>query len=249
MIIEGIDVSEFQGNIDWYKVKNDGIKFAIIRYADGSYIDRYFHINMAGAIKAGLHVGAYIYSRAVNAAQAREEAQRIIKACAPYAYDMPLYIDLEADNLKHIANMLAQEFIKECEKNNVKGGVYANLYWFNSYIDPEPIKNKPLWLAQWNKTITASDPGLFGLWQYSSSGSVEGIDEPVDLDRCYVEYWEDQPNDNSNVEDDIKKVCASLAEKTKETLKGKYGTGAARVRALGDYYSPVQWIINKVLEE
>ena len=106
--IRAIDVSEWQGLIDWQKVKADGVEVAIIRYADGLYMDRYFHQNMTNAKKAGLHVGSYIFSRAVNAAQAKEEAQRIINACKPYKLDMPIYIDLEAENLKYFANTTAE---------------------------------------------------------------------------------------------------------------------------------------------
>ena len=250
-MVKGIDVSQWQGSIDWKKVAASGVQVAIIRYADGSYIDRYFFQNMAGAIKAGLHVGAYIYSRATNEMQAREEAQRLIKACEPYAYDMPLYIDLEADSQKHIANKIAKAFINECKIRKVKGGIYANLNWFNNYLDPTPYINDPLWLAQYNNKITYKDPNIFGMWQYSSSGRVPGISGNVDLDYCYINYWKDtsQNESTSNVDKKIDEVSASLAEKAKGVLAGKYGAGAAREKALGEYYQPVQFILNKVLED
>ena len=249
MALKGIDVSEYQGVIDWKKVAASGVKVAIVRYADGMYIDRYFYQNMTGAIKAGLHVGAYIYSRAVNAAQAAEEAQRIIKACEPYNYDMPLYIDLEAKNLKYLANTLAKAFMDECKKRGVLGGIYANLDWFNNYLDPMPYIHDPLWIAQYYSKITYRNP-IFGMWQYTSTGRVAGINGDVDLNFVYVEYWKkEKPKNDSNANNQkIEKECAILAEKCKDTLSGKYGTGAAREKALGSYYTPVQWIINKILE-
>lgn len=251
MTIKGIDVSEYQGAIDWQKVAASGVKVAIVRYADGMYIDRYFYQNMAGAIKAGLHVGAYIYSRAINAAQAAEEAQRIIKACEPYNYDMPLYIDLEANNLKYVANTLAKAFMNECKKRGVLGGIYANLDWFNNYLDPMPYITEPLWIAQYYSKITYKNPYIFGMWQYTSSGRVAGIDDDVDLNHVYVEYWkkEKPKNDSSAKNKKIDDICTILAEKSKNTLADKYGTGAAREKALGSYYSPVQWIINEVYKE
>lgn len=251
-MIKGIDVSEWQGLINWQKVKDSGIKFAIIRYADGLYIDRYFFQNMAAAKKVGLHIGSYIFSRATNEAQAREEAQRLIKACEPYDCDMPLYIDMEADNLKHLANKIVKAFMSECKIRKVKGGIYANLNWFNNYLDPEPYRSDPLWLAQYNDVITARDPSLFGMWQYSSSGSVPGISGNVDLNYCYVEYWENTSGgsiENSNTNNEIDKICASLSEKAKDVLAGKYGTGTARQKALGEYYTPIQFILNKALED
>lgn len=252
MAIRGIDVSEWQGLIDWQKVKASGIQFAIIRYADGLYIDRYFHQNMAQAAKAGLHIGVYIYSRAINAAQAKEEARRTIEACKPYKYDMPIYIDLEEESLKYIAQTTARAFLDECAKHGVKGGIYANLNWFNNYINPQKFLDASLWLAQWNNAITARDPSLFGLWQYSSKGKINGINGDVDLDYCYKEYWKIGTNEGkeaTNYDKKIDSIINDLRAKTKQTLAGKYGNGAQRQKALGDLYTPVQWIINRVLKE
>ena len=247
-MIRGIDISEYQGRVDFRKVKAAGIDFVIIRYADGSYIDKYFSQNMIQAQAVGLHFGAYIYTRAVNEAQAREEAQRIIKACEPYNYDMPLYVDIEADNLARYADMIAGAFISECKKKGVKGGIYANTNFFKNYIKTSLYKDEPLWIADIDGRATpAYHPEWFGLWQYSFEGKVDGINGHVDLDRCYVEYWKDKGDETSNSEK-IKKVCDELNVKAQGVLAGQYGTGADREKALGDYYTPVQWIVNQVLE-
>ena len=247
-MIKGIDISEYQGRVDFRKVKADGIDFVIIRYADGSYIDKYFSENMIQAQANKLHFGAYLYSRAVNEAQAREEAQRLIRACEPYKYDMPLYIDIEADNIARYADMISRVFLEECDKQGVKGGIYANTNYFKNYIKTSLYKDYPLWIADIDGRATpAYHPEWFGLWQYSWEGKVEGINGHVDLDRCYVEYWKEQKDETSNVEK-IQKVCDELNVKAQRVLAGDYGTGADREKALGSYYPPVQWIINRILE-
>lgn len=236
-----IDVSEFQGNIDWAKVKADGVVGAIIRYCDGLIIDAYFEKNMKGAKAAGLHVGAYIFSRAVNAAQAREEAQRIIAACKPYKLDMPIYMDLEASNLAGIANTLANAFLAECDSQKVLGGIYANLYWMEHYLDAKKLKDHPLWVAQYYKELQHAHPEWFGMWQYSSSGSVKGIGGRVDMDECYRAYWEE------TTKPEQKKSIEQLAY---EVIEGKWGNGIVRKNKLkkaGYDYDKVQDKVNEIL--
>ena len=184
-----IDVSEWQGNINWTKVKADGVDGAIIRYADGTYLDPKFDKNMKEAKAVGLHVGAYIFSRAKTKATAEKEAERLYNACKKYNPDMPLYIDLEASSLSGYANQSASAFINKMKTLGGKPGIYANLNWFNNYIKTANYVNYPLWIAQYNSRITHKNPSWFGMWQYSSSGSVKGISGKVDMDKCYVTYW------------------------------------------------------------
>ena len=184
-----IDVSEWQGNINWTKVKADGVDGAIIRYADGTYLDPKFDKNMKEAKAAGLHVGAYVFSRAKTKATAEKEAERLYNACKKYNPDMPLYIDLEASSLSRYANQSAYAFISKMRTLGGKPGIYANLNWFNNYIKTANYVNYPLWIAQYNSKITHKNPSWFGMWQYSSSGSVSGISGRVDMNKCYVAYW------------------------------------------------------------
>lgn len=187
-----IDVSSWQGNIDWKKVKADGIDGAIIRYADGNTLDSCFDKNMKNAIAAGLHVGCYIYSRAKTKAAAEKEATRLYNAAKKYKFDMPLYIDLEAKSQTGVANTVAAAFINKMDSFGVKSGIYANLNWFNNYLVSSLNKysDRPLWIAQYNNKITHKTPSLFGMWQYTSSGKVDGIKGNVDRDKCYVAYWD-----------------------------------------------------------
>ena len=186
-----IDVSDWQDKIDWNKVKADGVVGAIIRYADGTTLDKRFKENMANAKAAGLHIGSYIFSRAKTKAQAEAEATRLFNACKPYALDMPLYIDLEARGLGKYADTVAPAFLNKIKALGGRGGVYANLNWWNNYLT-KTAKNysaSPFWIAQYNSKITHKNPALFGMWQYSSKGRVNGIKGNVDMDECYIAYW------------------------------------------------------------
>lgn len=190
MAYKGIDVSSWQGNINWKKVKAAGITAAIIRYADGNYLDKYFDKNMKEAKAVGIHIGAYIFSRASSEAKAKEEARRLFEASRKYIPDMPLYIDLEASSLSKNANSIAASFLKEMDALGGRGGIYANLNWFSNYIDPSKFKDRPLWIAQYYEKLTAKHKEWYGMWQYSSKGKVSGIDGNVDMNHLYIPYWE-----------------------------------------------------------
>lgn len=187
-----IDVSDWQGQIDWAKVKADGIVGAIIRYADGNTLDKRFAENMKNAKAAGLHIGSYIFSRAKNIAEAEAEATRLLNACKPYAPDMPLYIDLEVASLAKYANVVAQAFLVKMKALGGKGGVYANLNWWNNHLvdTAKNYSSNPFWIAQYNTTMDYKPSDRMGMWQYTSEGRVNGIDGDVCMDKCYRAYWE-----------------------------------------------------------
>lgn len=187
-----IDVSDWQGQIDWAKVKADGIVGAIIRYADGNTLDKRFVENMKNAKAAGLHIGSYIFSRAKSKAEAEAEATRLFNACKPYAPDMPLYIDLEAKGLEKYANVVAQAFLIKMKALGGRGGVYSYLVWWNNYLaeTARDYSSNPFWIAQYNSTMDYKPADRMGMWQYTSEGRVNGIDGDVCMDKCYRAYWE-----------------------------------------------------------
>lgn len=218
MAYKGIDVSSWQGDINWKKVKAAGITAAIIRYADGNYLDKYFDKNMKEAKAVGIHIGAYIFSRASSDAKAKEEAKRLFKASKKYSPDMPLYIDLEASSLSKNANSIAASFLKEMDALGGRGGIYANLNWFSNYIDPSKFKDRPLWIAQYYEKLTAKHKEWYGMWQYSSKGKVSGIDGNVDMNHLYIPYWEKKEE---------KKMGKKTADKILDVMRGWIGYSEA----------------------
>ena len=181
-----IDVSEWQKKIDWAKVKADGVVGAIIRYAEDDYLDPYFAENMKGAKDAGLHIGAYIYSWAKTKADAERDAVNLYNACKPYGCDMPLYIDLEKKGYEQYANTVANAFIAKMNSLGAFSGVYANLNWWNNYLTK--VTPPARWVAQYYHECEYE--GDYGMWQYTSNGSVNGISDVVDMNECYVAYWD-----------------------------------------------------------
>lgn len=190
-----IDVSSWQNKINWAKVKASGIVGVIVRYADDDVIDTYFDYNMRGAIDVGLHVGAYIYSRARNKTEAERDAVNLYNACKPYMdkIDMPLYIDLEQHGLERYADTVAIAFLNKMSALGVKKrGVYANLNWWNNYLKKtkSDYRSNAFWVAQYNDVCQFKPISDVGIWQYSSKGQVSGINADwVDMDICYIEYW------------------------------------------------------------
>ena len=190
-----IDVSDWQGSINWKKVKADGVVGAVIRYADGTTLDKRFAENMKNAKAAGLHIGSYIFSRAKTKAEAEAEATRLYNACKSYALDMPLYIDLEARGLEKYADTVAIAFLTKMKALGGKGGVYANYNWWANYLKKTATEynNNAFWIAQYNDTMDYKPSSRMGMWQYTSSGSVNGIKGNVDMNECYIEYWKNVP--------------------------------------------------------
>ena len=196
-----IDVSEFQApkgqKIDWEKVKNSGIDGAIIKFGAGpKLVDSEFDYNVKECIRLGLHVGAYIYSWATTAKEAEYEADRLIDACSKYNLDMPLYYDIEEGTINKrtaTAQLTTEAFLNRCKEKGITAGVYSGLYWFIHYLYPSRMLEHPLWIAQYKSGIERPEhphPEWFGMFQYTSKGTVPGIAGNVDMNYCYVPYWE-----------------------------------------------------------
>lgn len=196
-----IDVSEFQApkgqKIDWEKVKNSGIDGAIIKFGAGpKLVDSEFDYNVKECIRLGLHVGAYIYSWATTAKEAEYEADRLIEACSKYNLDMPLYYDIEEGTINKrtaTAQLTTEAFLNRCKEKGITAGVYSGLYWFIHYLYPSRMLEHPLWIAQYKSGIERPEhphPEWFGMFQYTSKGTVPGIAGNVDMNYCYVPYWE-----------------------------------------------------------
>ncbi|HHU49526.1 MAG: GH25 family lysozyme [Caldicoprobacterales bacterium] len=195
---KGIDVSKWQGIIDWQKVKAAGIEFAIIRAGYGrlpQYKDATFELNYAGAKAAGIHLGAYHYSYADSTAKAKQEGELFLSWLKGRQFEYPVVLDLEADSLiklgKKVLTEIADRFLSTVESAGYYVALYSNRHWLNNLLDSNYLLKKyDLWLAHWTKSGKPDMDlsGECGLWQYSSSGRVEGIKGNVDLNIAYRDY-------------------------------------------------------------
>lgn len=195
----GIDVSKYQGDIDWAKVKQSGVDFAMIRvgyrgYEDGKiYIDNSFETNIQGAINNDIQVGIYFYSVAKNEKEAKEEAKWVVNKIEPYKeyISYPVAFDLEDFNkyrLKGISNAKlsknAEAFLKYIEENNYTPMIYScNLPL--KHIWNKKLKEKyKIWLAQYDNNVDLN----YDMIQYTSKGKVDGIKGNVDLNYANFKF-------------------------------------------------------------
>lgn len=192
--MKGIDVSKHQGKIDWKKVKNAGVEFAMIRAGYGRYDnqkDPQFEANYAGAKAAGIPVGAYHYSYAKTVEQAKSEAQIFLKWIKGKTFEFPVAFDIEDNSQASLGKQLISDMIRAfCETVEAAGyyvSVYANKDWLLNRIDDDCKKKYDTWLAEW-RSGEPSYTGSYGMWQYTSSGSVNGIMGRVDMNYSYKDY-------------------------------------------------------------
>ena len=191
--MQGIDVSMFQGSIDFAKVKASGIDFVIIRAGYGREIsqkDPYFEKNYAGAKAAGLNVGAYWYSYADSVEDVKKEAAACLEAIKGKKFEYPIYFDIEETKQfkrgKDFCSGLVKTFCDALEKAGYFAGFYASTYYLNKYFTPEVKNRYTVWAAEYAGTLHYT--GGAGAWQYTSFGRVNGISGRVDRDISYKDF-------------------------------------------------------------
>ena len=193
----GIDVSKWQQEIDWEKVSAAGVQFAIIRCgyrgsASGCLVeDPYFVRNIEGAKNAGIRVGVYFFTQAVNEVEAVEEASMVATLCRDYELDYPVFIDTEGAGGQGRADALSVDertavcnaFCKTIESEGYEAGIYASRCWFYEKLHDDELQDYFLWVAEYrNEPIYT---GNYKMWQYTSSGYIDGISTRVDMDISY----------------------------------------------------------------
>ena len=189
----GIDVSKYQSGINWQKVKNAGINFAIIRcgyrgYGSGVLVqDPKFASHISGAKAAGLRVGIYFFSQAITEAEAVEEASMAVKLANQYGINMPIAIDSEyaaggrgrADGLsKAERTRITVAFCNTVANSGYKPMVYASKSWFASHLDVSQFGSYRIWVAHYAEKCGYG--GRYDIWQNTSKGSVDGVPGKVD---------------------------------------------------------------------
>lgn len=191
----GIDVSAWQKEIDWQKVKAAGVDFVIIRCGyrgakTGALVeDSYFYKNLQGAKEAGIDVGVYFFTQALNETEAIEEASMVLALVGDTELEYPIFIDTEntngrADGLdKKTRTEVCDAFCRTIEKSGKDAGIYASRDWFNNKLNDEKLSEHKRWVAEYARTTAYK--GKYQMWQYTSSGSIDGIEGRVDLDVSY----------------------------------------------------------------
>lgn len=194
----GIDVSSYQGTINWKKVANDDISFAFLRIGGqyyrkegGFYSDTYFEKNYTGATTNGVDIGVYFFSQAITPEEAQQEALWVINQLNGRPLDLPIVYDLEdpaADSRFHLANLnrqqvtdLALAFCETIQANGYEAAVYTNPSWIRNTLYLDQLLQYPLWLAHYTTNLLPSGSDSWTWWQYTSSGTVDGISGKTDL--------------------------------------------------------------------
>ncbi len=197
--IMGIDVSKWNGTIDWTAVKNSGVNYVIIRCgyrgsSTGALIqDPKFKANIQGASAAGIKVGVYFFTQAVNEVEAVEEASMVLNLIKGHKLSYPVFIDVEssggrADGLdKNTRTAVVNAFCKTIQNGGYKAGIYANKTWFESKMNTSALSGYKIWLAQYAAAPTYKAT-RYDMWQYTSKGSVSGIKGNVDMNLSYLAY-------------------------------------------------------------
>lgn len=254
MALKGIDVSQWQGNIDWQKVKGAGVQFAMLRAGYGrNNLDTKFHRNAKGAVAAGIPVGLYWFSYALNVEMARREAQYAVEVAKKYKITWPIAYDLEYDTVsyavkngvaitKSLATQMAIAFCEEIKRLGYIPMVYTNLDYLNRYFDRSKLPYD-LWYAQYASTTSVADKEI---WQYSSKGSVPGIAGNVDMNHGYKDYGNGGDSKPDPAPTPSPAPSGTTLNLAVAVMQGKYGAGQDRKNALGTRYQEVQDFINHI---
>ena len=196
----GIDVSKYNGDINWEQVKNEGVGFAIIRCGyrgskTGAIVeDPYFRKNIEGATSVGMPIGVYFFTQAVDEREAVEEASAVMSLIKDYKLTFPVFVDSESAGGKGRADDLEvtqrskvlQAFCETIRSGGYKAGIYASKNWFNKRLDVSKLSaDNVTWLAEYAEKTSYG--GTYQLWQYSSAGRIPGIEGRVDMDLSYLD--------------------------------------------------------------
>lgn len=197
MSIRGLDVSEFQGIINWDRVKDAGYRFAMIRAGYGfGTLDRQFRRNASECTRIGLPFGVYWFCYATDADTARREADGCINAISRFRIEYPIAYDIEQASLSYAASLgvtytpdlarsIVTAFCDRLEDNGYFAMFYTNRSFLDTYLGTDLARRYALWYARYTNQFDGTDCGI---WQYSDQGRIPGIDGDVDLDLAFVDY-------------------------------------------------------------
>jgi GH25 family lysozyme M1 (1,4-beta-N-acetylmuramidase) len=198
---KGVDVSYHQGAIDWTRVAATGVEYAILRvgyrgYGTGALMpDEQFEANIQGALSAGLKVGVYFFSQAINEAEILEEANFVLEQIAPYKVDYPVIIDVEkvSDSAARMNLITVEErtnlvkiFLQKVAEAGYHPMIYHNMEMAVLMLHMEELEEYDKWFAYYNPELYY--PYYYQMWQYSASGKVDGIEGEVDMNISFKNW-------------------------------------------------------------
>lgn len=242
-----IDVSTHQGIIDWAKVKASGVDGAIIRCGYGSDIasqdDKQWKRNADECTRLGIPFGTYLYSYAKTTAQAKSEAEHVLRLVKGYNLSYPIYYDLEEAGTESGAIERAKVFGDIIEAAGYWCGVYANKSWWTNHL--VGLERFVKWVAQYNSVCTYS--GSYDMWQYTSSGSIPGVNGNCDVNWCYRDYPSEIAGNSANESKPADSTpTGTTLDLVYRTMCDEFGKGNTRKQALGSRYEEVQEVINHI---
>lgn len=237
-----IDVSEFNGTIDWETVKDTDVEGVIIRCGYGNDLvsqdDTRWRYNADECTRLGIPFGAYLYSYATTDAQSRSEAAHALRLIRGYRLSYPVYLDLEQPGTESHAVVGAKIFGNLIENAGYFAGVYANEYWFTTVIG-NALNRYTKWCAKYSDIRPSVECDI---WQYSDTGRVNGINGFVDLNVCYRDF----PAEIRGRGDESSAPAGTTLELAVAVMQGRYGNGEERRLALGIRYNEVQEFIDHI---
>ena len=264
-----IDVSVYQGFVAWGKVKGK-IDGAIIRAGYRGYgkegtlkTDARFKENIEGAIKQGIPVGVYWFTQAVTIAEAVAEAKYLISLLDGYKLTYPIYLDSEysnpkkngrADGLsKKVRTDVAVAFLNAIKAAGYIPGIYASTSWFSDMLEDSRLSEFSHWVAQYSKACTYK--GKYDMWQYTSTGTVDGISGNVDKNLCYKDFGAVGGNVTPSTSKPQKTPengsVSSYTVKARDTLSeiaAQYGTTVQKIATLNNIKNPDIIYVGQVLK-
>lgn len=228
MAVKGIDVSKYQKTVDFKKVKEAGYSFVILNAGYGRYIsqkDPYFEQNYKAAKAAGLDVGAYWYSYALDKTQASEEAKVFLEAIKGKTFEYPICMDIEESSQSKLSKAVIEDMINAfcsyCEKAGYYVCIYSYADFLTNKVSSECLKKYDVWVAHFGVSKPSFE-GSYGIWQYTSSAGVPGVSTKCDCNYAYKNYSSliKSKGLNGFVKQNQEKVLDSKGWKKGETDRG-----------------------------
>lgn len=250
----GIDVSSHNGNINWNSVK-DNIDFAILRIGwignNENQIDEKFERNYNECKRLNIPIGVYVYNYVKTEARIKECADWVVGLLKNKSLELPIYLDMEDNSLTSLGKTnltnLCIVFNTETEKAGYWAGVYANLNWYNNYLNKDEIKRRyTTWIAHYGVNQNRYN-GEYDILQYSDKGKISGVEGYVDLNTMYRDLIKDISESTTETPEQNKLPIEEVAMKV---INGEYGNGEERKQKLeaeGYNYNEVQSKVNEII--